>query len=113
MTDFVYYSMEKLVRVGVAVVVKRGNQILLGKRKGSHGAGTWALPGEHLEFGETIEQTARRELLEETGIIAEKISLGPYTNDYMPEEEKHYITLFVIVEESTGKPEVKEPPAQM
>lgn len=100
---------DKRVRVGVAVMVIRDNKVLLGKRKGSHGAGTWAFPGGHLEFGETIEQTAKRELLEETGIRIEKVDLGPYTNDYMPKEDKHYITLFMIVRNPVGEPEVKEP----
>ena len=39
----------KRVQVGVGVFVKRNGKILVGKRKGSHGAGTWALPGGHLE----------------------------------------------------------------
>lgn len=97
------------MRVGVAILVKRGDKVLLGKRKGSHGAGTWAFPGGHLEFGETIEQTVRRELFEETGMTFGKMSLGSYTNDRMPDEDKHYITLFAIVEDAQGEPEVKEP----
>src|SRR5260221_9935739 len=100
---------DKKVRVGVAVIITRNNKVLLGRRKGSHGAGTWAFPGGHLEFGETIEQTAKRELLEETGLHAEKIILGPYTNDIMQEENKHYITLFTIAENPVGEPEIKEP----
>lgn len=49
------------VGVGVAVIVKRGGKILLIKRQGSHGAGTWAPPGGHIDFGESVEETARRE----------------------------------------------------
>lgn len=99
----------KIVRVGVAVIVVRDGKVLLGKRKGSHGAGTWAFPGGHLEFGETIEQAIKRELLEETGMTTEEVVLGPYTNDFMPEEDKHYITLFTIAKNSLGEPAVKEP----
>jgi 8-oxo-dGTP diphosphatase len=46
--------------IGVAVIVIKDDKILLGKRKNSHGAGTWALPGGHLEFGESIKDCARR-----------------------------------------------------
>ncbi|HEX7042853.1 MAG TPA: NUDIX hydrolase [Patescibacteria group bacterium] len=96
------------VRVGVAVVIKKNKKVLLGLRKGSHGAGTWAFPGGHLEFGESILDTAKRELKEETGLSAGKFILGPYTNDLMLNEGKHYITIFVYAEKIRGIPLVKE-----
>ena len=55
-------------RVGVAVIVRRKGHVLMGLRKGSHGAGTWSFPGGHLETGETVTMCAARELLEETGV---------------------------------------------
>ena len=57
-----------VVRVGVGVLVTRGAEVLVGQRRGSHGAGDWALPGGHLEVGESWEACAARELEEETGI---------------------------------------------
>jgi 8-oxo-dGTP diphosphatase len=47
--------MEKRPLIGVSVIIIKDNQVLLGKRKNSHGSGTWAFPGGHLEFNETIE----------------------------------------------------------
>ena len=61
-------------RVGIGVIVMRNGLVLLGERIGAHGAGTWALPGGHLEFGESVEQCARREVWEETGLEPR----GPY-----------------------------------
>ena len=95
--------------VGVAVIVLREGQVLLGKRKNAHGAGTWQFPGGHLEYGESIEACARRELREETGLLIDKLRRGPFTNDFFAEERKHYVTLFVIAEQTRGDPQLREP----
>lgn len=100
---------ENRPRIGVGVIVMRAGRILLGERRGSHGEGTWATPGGHLEYAETIEACALRELFEETGLTAEAIRFGPYTNDVFHEEEKHYVTLFVRAEGIQGEPAVREP----
>lgn len=83
-------------RLGVGVIVVQDGKILLGKRKGSHGAGTWAPPGGHMEIDETPEECAKRELLEETGLQA--ISIRPLTWVNRDVEEKNYLTFFVIAE---------------
>ena len=70
--------MNKEVRVGVGVIILRNNRILLGERIGSHGANTWATPGGHLDVGESIEECARREVFEETGLVVESIRAGAY-----------------------------------
>jgi 8-oxo-dGTP diphosphatase len=98
-----------LPRVGVGVIVIREGRVLLGKRKGSHGAGTWALPGGHLEFGETVDDCARREAEEETGLQLKNIRPGPYTNDVMAAEGKHYVTVFVQAVPEAGEPQILEP----
>jgi 8-oxo-dGTP diphosphatase len=95
-------------KVGVGVIVKRSGQVLLGRRRGAHGAGTWQFPGGHLKYGESVEACARRELLEETGIIAGEVRLGPFTNDVFVEENRHYVTLYGIVESSSGDAELRE-----
>ncbi len=95
--------------VGVAVIVVRAGKVLLGRRKGAHGEGTWALPGGHLEFFETIEDCAKREVAEETGLQIDGIRHAAYTNDLFQDEEKHYVTLFVIAEQAAGEAAVREP----
>lgn len=100
--------MDKKPLVGVAVIVMNGQKILLGKRKNSHGAGSWAFPGGHLEFNESIEACAHREVFEETGIKIKNLRCGPYTNDIFHDEKKHYVTLFVLADYDSGEPVIKE-----
>ncbi|OGN63028.1 MAG: DNA mismatch repair protein MutT [Chlamydiae bacterium RIFCSPHIGHO2_12_FULL_49_11] len=99
---------KKWPRVGVGVIVEREGKVLLGQRKGSHGEGTWALPGGHLEFGETVEECAKRELFEETGLIALSFSSGKWTSDIIG-PEKHYITIFVTILDFEGVAQLREP----
>ncbi len=61
-----------------AVVQDEGGRIVLVRRKDN---GFWALPGGGMEPGESIEDTAVREVLEETGLVVEVTGLiGVYTN---------------------------------
>lgn len=101
--------MNKRPLVGVAVIIMRDHKVLLGKRKMSHGAGTWAFPGGHLEFNETIENCARREVFEETALGVKNIRYAAFTNDIFTEVGKHYVTLFIVSEYCHGVPELKEP----
>ena len=54
--------------VGIGAVVIRDGKVLLIRRGVAPGRGLWAVPGGSLELGETLQQGAEREILEETGI---------------------------------------------
>lgn len=84
-------------------------RIIMGKRinKNGHGDGEWSLPGGHLEWRETLQDCARREAFEETGLVIGKIKKFDYTNDIW--EDKHYATLFVTAEIVGGVLKNKEP----
>lgn len=60
------------VLVAAGVLVRRDDLLLL-QRRGDDG--TWGVSGGALEPGETLEQTARRELLEESGLTAGALTL--------------------------------------
>ncbi len=99
----------RVPRIGVGVIIQRHGRILLGKRLGAHGTGTWALPGGHLEFGERIEDCAAREVLEETGLLIGDISLGPYSENIFTSVGHHYVTLFAIARCDVGEAQNCEP----
>lgn len=62
-----------LIMAGACVIVlNKDNRILLQLRKDNN---CWGLAGGSLEMGETLEQAAKRELLEETGLVANKLEL--------------------------------------
>lgn len=94
--------------VGISVLVVKDGMLLLGKRKGSHGAGEYAAPGGHLEHLESFQTCAAREVLEETGL-----EIGPLrflrvlnATQYAP---KHYVDLGFVADWKAGEPEVREP----
>lgn len=97
-------------RVGIGIVLLNNNQLLLGKRKGSHGEGEYALPGGHLEMYESFEDCVLRELAEETGpdVKVSKIDFLCVTNlvKYKP---KHYVDIGMLAIYSKGEPRVMEP----
>jgi len=101
--------MKNRPRIGIGVCVIKDNKVLLGKRKGSHGEGSWSFPGGHLELNEDIEACAKREALEETGIKIKNLRLGTFTNDIFEKEGKHYVTLYVIAEYDSGEIRIMEP----
>ncbi len=95
--------------VGVGVIIKKDNQVLLGLRRSSHGAGTWAFPGGHLEMWETIEDCARREVEEETGLKIKNVQAVSFTNDHHKNDDVHGVTLFVTADYLAGEAENREP----
>ena len=78
----------------VDVVVVEDSKILLVKRGQPPHQGEWALPGGFVEYGETVEAAAKREVQEETGIAIDLSAiLGVYSD---PERDPRGHTVSVV-----------------
>ena len=75
--------------VGVGVVFVRQGKVFLAKRRGAHGEDTWASAGGHLEFGETLEECARREAMEEFGVLVGELRVLCLSN--IIAYNRHYV----------------------
>ena len=85
-------------RTGIVLVIPvRDGKVLAGQRAaGSHLAGAWVFPGGKIEPGESAEQAAARELLEETGLKAHSLeSFHRWTYDYA--DRKLAFEAFLVV----------------
>ena len=95
--------------VGVVLVVIRDNKLLIGTRREEHGCGALSVPGGHLEFGETIEECALRELKEETGMTAKREDVSVITLSNQPVTGAHYVNIGVLIKNPIGDPQEAAP----
>ena len=95
--------------VGV-IITNESGEVLLGKRKGAHGAGEWGLPGGKMDFGESVKEAALREVKEETGLTVTFEQIAGINDDFeWIDDGRQYLTMIINVS-STGKtPEICEP----
>ncbi len=93
--------------VGVGVVVWRGEQVLLVKRGRPPRKGEWGLPGGGQELGETVRETAVREVLEETGLTVRAdhviTVVDSVSRDAEGRVEYHYTLVEIAAEHVGGK----------
>jgi len=101
--------MDQYVRVGLGVFVFKDGKFLMLKRAGKHAPGTWSVPGGWQEFGETFEQTSRREIAEEVGLEIGNVRFGALTNNFFPEENIHSVSVMTISDWVSGQEAILEP----
>ena len=75
-------------------------------RLGAHGRGEFAVPGGHLEFGESWEDCAKREVLEETGLQLSNLRFETAVNSVFG-DDAHYVTIFMRGDAEEVRPVAK------
>ncbi|MCQ9157218.1 NUDIX hydrolase [Acidomonas methanolica] len=95
------------VAATIAAVFHEG-RILLVRRANPPDAGRWGFPGGKIEPGETIENAAVRELLEETGVHAEALRVFTAVDAFDYDEHgrlrQHFILIAVLCRWASGQP---------
>ncbi|MBQ3708863.1 MAG: NUDIX domain-containing protein, partial [Clostridia bacterium] len=113
MTDYIR-SMRALVghrpilQVGASVIpVNEAGEVLLERRTDNH---SWGYPGGSVELDEVVEDAARRELYEETGLVAQELTLfgifsGPDTHYVYPNgDEVSNVDIVYLCRKYLGTP---------
>ena len=88
--------------VAVGAIVFENDRVLLVRRGQAPSQDLWAIPGGKVKLGETLQEAAEREILEETGI---RIKAGEpvYTFDYIERDGSspprfHYVIIDLIAD---------------
>ncbi len=100
------------IGVGVgAIIINKDKKIFCNKRgqKAKNEKGKWDMPGGGVEFNETLEDAAVREIMEEHGFIIEPIELLGVTNHILKDEGQHWVAPSFISKIKSGEPKILEP----
>jgi len=93
--------------VGASVIIYKDKQVLLQQRKDNK---CWAYHGGHVEIGEIVEEAAKRELFEETGLTANSLELfGVFSGSklhhiYPDGNEVYIIDVVFLCNDFSGAP---------
>ncbi|WP_445662621.1 NUDIX hydrolase [Cytobacillus sp. FSL H8-0458] len=89
----------------VVIILNERNEVLLQKRHD----GSWGLPGGLMDLGESFEETAKREVFEETGLAVENLKLlnvfsgSEYYLKVQNGDELYSVTALYFTKEVSGE----------
>ena len=90
-------------RIGVGCIILRGDEILLVRERGR-----WSLPKGGLESGELVQDGARRETFEETGLVVELRDLA-FVVEFQAQTWGHHLQFFYTAREVSGHLQPRDP----
>lgn len=96
-------------RSGCGAAIVREGRILLLERRREPEAGSWGIPGGKVDWMERLEDAARRETLEETGVELGDIELLCVVDHFEQALHQHWISPVYLAEQSTGEAQLLEP----
>jgi 8-oxo-dGTP diphosphatase len=101
---------DNIIRIGTGILILNDEgKVLIGKRQGSHGAHTWAIIGGYIEYGESFEQAAQREAMEEVGVTLKDVHVLKPVTYFFNDGAKHHITIYMAARIASGTPRICEP----
>jgi 8-oxo-dGTP diphosphatase len=95
--------------IGVPILVlNQEGKILMAERIKVYGSGLYGMPGGHVELSELAEEAAKRELLEETGLVAEEMEFVGVVRE-LQKESYNFIHFGFLVKKYHGELKNVEP----
>ena len=89
-------------RLGVATIVMKGKNVLLGRSNKEHTKGQWVIPGGKIEPFETIKETSTREIFEEAGITVGNQEMLFISERVRKDQNDHRYVIYVIGQYLSG-----------
>jgi mutator protein MutT len=103
---------EDYVGVGVgAIVVDDAGRVFLAQRGAAarNERGSWEFPGGKVEFGDKLQDTLKREFMEEFGMDIDIGQLLSVDDHILPDEGQHWVSATYIARSTGAAPRIREP----
>ena len=96
--------------LGTLVYARRGDDVLVMRRNKAPNLGLWIAPGGKVELGESPYETARREMLEETGLAVEDLQMRGFCTEVSPSPDWHWLLFIFVTRTFSGelRPDLRE-----
>lgn len=96
--------------VGCGLVIQRADgRVLLCKRLKAPEAGHWNIVGGKVDAMESSAQAARREAEEESGLTIGAVDFLCLSEEILPADNQHWVSLIYVTRDFTGEPRLTEP----